>query len=253
MKIAISSDHAGYHYKEKIKQFLKEKEHTFRDFGTDSDEPVDYPLFIRAAAVAVQKGECDRGIVLGGSGNGEAMAANRIPGIRCALCWNQETAILARRHNNANMVSLGARMISSEQALEIVEAWLETPFDGGRHLKRIQQIDDVISGKDMRDQKPKDKTTAPTEKSVSSDEESEKPDAEKYDLLIAFRYIKYFEGRKSIQFQVDPGLKTPSIIHVPGPDKWDSEFPEWAQKRRDEILDRLKEKTSHMDVEFKEF
>ena len=141
MKIAIGSDHAGFHYKEKIKQFLRKNGHEYHDFGTDSDQSVDYPLYIRPVAEAVAAGDFERGIVLGGSGNGEAMVANRVPGIRCALCWNVETARLARSHNNANMISIGERMISADTALAIVSTWLETPFDGGRHLKRIQQID----------------------------------------------------------------------------------------------------------------
>jgi len=252
MNIAISSDHAGYHYKEMIKQFLEEKGHAFFDFGTHSDEPVDYPGFIRAAALAVQTGECDRGIVLGGSGNGEAMVANRLPGIRCALCWNRETALLARGHNDANMLSLGARMISAELALEIVELWLETPFDGGRHLKRIQQIDAALRGKGGSEPDSKEETPATDGTSTGSTDGPEPAD-ETYDLLIAFRYIKYMEGRNSIEFQVDPGLKTPSVIHVPSPGRWNSDLPEWTRNRRDEILQRVKKKTSHMKAEFREY
>lgn len=141
MRIAIASDHAGYRYKEEIKSFLSGLGHEVVDFGTDSVEAADYPLFIRPAAEAVAAGECERGIVLGGSGNGEAMAANRIAGVRCALCWSVETARLARQHNNANMLSLGERLVSVETALEIVRTWLETPFEGGRHVRRIELID----------------------------------------------------------------------------------------------------------------
>ena len=141
MKIAIGSDHAGFIYKEKIKQFLSALGHEVTDFGTHSEEPVDYPLFIRPVAEAVACGETERGVVLGGSGNGEAMAANRIKRVRCALCWNVESARLARQHNDANMVSLGQRMISEDEALEIVRVWLETGFEGGRHLRRIQLLD----------------------------------------------------------------------------------------------------------------
>ena len=142
MKIAIGSDHAGFTYKEKIKQFLSALGHEVTDFGTYSEEPVDYPLFIRPVAEAVARGETERGVVLGGSGNGEAMAANRVKGVRCALCWNVATARLARQHNDANIVSLGQRMISEEEALEIVRVWLETSFEGGRHLRRIQLLDE---------------------------------------------------------------------------------------------------------------
>ena len=141
MKIALASDHAGYDYKEEIKGFLAAAGHEVVDFGTDSEESVDYPLFIRPAAEAVARGECDRAIVLGGSGNGEAMTANRIPGVRCALCWDERTARLAREHNDANALSLGQRLISRETALAIVKVWLETPFEGGRHVRRIQMID----------------------------------------------------------------------------------------------------------------
>ena len=141
MRIAIGSDHAGYSYKESIKQLLTELGHAVDDFGTHSEQPVDYPLFIRPVALAVAQGKAERGVVLGGSGNGEAMVANRVRGVRCALCWNVETARLARQHNDANMISLGQRMITEELALEIVRIWLETPFEGGRHLRRIQLID----------------------------------------------------------------------------------------------------------------
>jgi ribose 5-phosphate isomerase B len=141
MKIAIGSDHAGFQYKEKIKELLRTLGHDVKDFGTDSDAPVDYPLFIRPTAEAVARGECERGIVLGGSGNGEAIVANRVKGIRCALCWNLESARLGREHNNANMISMGQRMVSLEMALEIVRVWLDTPFEGGRHQRRIDLID----------------------------------------------------------------------------------------------------------------
>jgi ribose 5-phosphate isomerase B len=141
MKIALGSDHAGFRYKEKIKQLLISLWHEVRDFGTTSEEPVDYPKFIRPAAEAVASGECERGIVLGGSGNGEAMVANKVRGVRCALCWNEESARLSRQHNDANVLSLGERMISEELALQIVRVWLSTDFEGGRHVARIAQID----------------------------------------------------------------------------------------------------------------
>ncbi len=141
MRIAIASDHAGYEYKEAIKAFLAERGHEPVDFGTDSDESCDYPLFIRPAAEAVGSGDCERGIVLGGSGNGEAIVANRVAGVRCALCWSRESAEMGRRHNNANAISIGQRMVSLETALDIVATWLDTPFDGGRHARRIAQID----------------------------------------------------------------------------------------------------------------
>ncbi|HXM73708.1 MAG TPA: ribose 5-phosphate isomerase B, partial [Chthoniobacterales bacterium] len=140
MKIALGTDHAGFHYKEKVKALLVELGHEVKDFGTFSEEPVDYPLFIRPAAQAVVKGECDRAIVFGGSGNGEAMSANKVHGARCALCWNEETARLSRQHNDANVLSIGQRMIPEDLALKIVRVWLETPFEGGRHAKRVAQL-----------------------------------------------------------------------------------------------------------------
>jgi ribose 5-phosphate isomerase B len=142
MKIAIGSDHAGFQYKEKIKDFLTTLGHDVTDFGTDSEEPVDYPLFCRPVALAVARGEVDRGVVLGGSGNGEAMTANRVQGVRCALCWNTESARLGRLHNDANVISLGQRMMSEVEALEIVRVWLNTEFEGGRHIRRIQMLDE---------------------------------------------------------------------------------------------------------------
>jgi ribose 5-phosphate isomerase B len=102
---------------------------------------VDYPVYIRPTAEAVARGECERGIVLGGSGNGEAIVANRVKGVRCALCWNLESARLGRQHNNANVISMGERMVTLDMALEIVKTWLDTPFEGGRHQKRIDLID----------------------------------------------------------------------------------------------------------------
>jgi ribose 5-phosphate isomerase B len=140
MKISLGSDHAGFRYKEKVKELLGELGHEVKDCGTFSEDPVDYPLFIRPAAEAVVNGECERGIVFGGSGNGEAMAANKVHGARCALCWNEETARLSRQHNDANVLSIGQRMIPEELALKIVRVWLETPFEGGRHQKRVEQL-----------------------------------------------------------------------------------------------------------------
>lgn len=143
MRIAIGSDHAGFEYKEAIRRFLAEEAgHEVTDFGTDSLESVDYPLYIRPVAEAVARGEFDRGIILGGSGNGEAIVANRVRGIRCTLCWNVESARFAREHNDSNVLSLGQRLITLETALDIVRVWLETPFEGGRHVRRIQQIDE---------------------------------------------------------------------------------------------------------------
>ena len=140
MKISLGTDHAGFRYKEKVKELLNSLGHEVKDFGTFSEEPVDYPLFVVPAAEAVVRGECDRGIVFGGSGNGEAMSANKVHGARCALCWNEETARLSRQHNDANVLSIGQRMIPEDLALKIVRVWLETPFEGGRHAKRVAQL-----------------------------------------------------------------------------------------------------------------
>jgi len=140
-KIAIGSDHAGYLYKEKIKRYLGENGIEVKDFGTDSEESVDYPKFIRPVAEAVANGDFPAGIVLGGSGNGEAMVANKVKGIRCAVCWNEDSARLAKEHNNANMISLGERLIAPENVLKVVDAWLNARFEGGRHIKRIEQIE----------------------------------------------------------------------------------------------------------------
>ena len=139
--IALGSDHAGYHHKEAIKALLLAAGHTVRDFGTDSDAPCDYPDFVRPVAEAVARGEFERGIVLGGSGNGEAIVANRVRGIRCGVCWNEQTAIWSRSHNDANVLSIGERTVSRDLALKMVQVWLETPFEGGRHLRRILKID----------------------------------------------------------------------------------------------------------------
>jgi ribose 5-phosphate isomerase B len=139
--IAIGSDHAGYRYKEVIKARLVSEGHTVRDLGTDSEQPCDYPDFIRPVAQAVARGDVQRGIVLGASGNGEAMVANRIKGVRCALCWNEEVARLSRAHNDANCLSIGQRTISQDEALKIVAVWFTTDFEGGRHIARIRKID----------------------------------------------------------------------------------------------------------------
>lgn len=139
--IAIGSDHAGFTYKEAIKAMLLTEGHTVRDFGTHSEAACDYPDFIRPVAEAVGRGEFQRGIVLGGSGNGEAIVANRVRGVRCGLCWSEQLATWNRSHNDGNVLSLGQRTVSEELALSIVRTWLATEFEGGRHLARIKKID----------------------------------------------------------------------------------------------------------------
>ncbi|HTA72675.1 MAG TPA: ribose 5-phosphate isomerase B [Gemmatimonadaceae bacterium] len=145
MKIAIGSDHAGFRYKGLIIGWLREAGHEVDDFGTNSTESVDYPLFIRPVAEAVAIGDYERGIVLGGSGNGEAIVANRVRGIRCTICWNVDAARFARAHNDSNVLSLGERLIPEETLRDILNTWLTTPFEGGRHLQRIEEIDGLAN------------------------------------------------------------------------------------------------------------
>jgi ribose 5-phosphate isomerase B len=139
--IAIGSDHAGFLYKQAIVAALLAQGHTVRDFGTNSEAPCDYPDFIRPVAEAVARGDYQRGIVLGGSGNGEAIVANRVKGVRCGVCWTDQVTIWSRAHNDSNCISMGTRTISLEDALRFVQIWLTTPFEGGRHIARIRKID----------------------------------------------------------------------------------------------------------------
>jgi ribose 5-phosphate isomerase B len=139
-KIALGADHAGYALKEAIKAHLQKAAYAVVEFGTDSEQPVDYPDYCRPAAESVARGDCDLGIVFGGSGNGEAIVANTVPGIRCGVCWNVASARLTKEHNNANMIALGGRMVSVQTAIEIVDAWLGAVFHGGRHQRRIDKI-----------------------------------------------------------------------------------------------------------------
>ena len=140
MRIAIGGDHAGYPLKEDLIAFLAAEGHEVLDVGTDSVAPVDYPMFCAAAARAVVAGDADRAIVLGGSGQGEQIAANKVLGIRAALCHDLYLARLSREHNDANVLAMGARVVAPAYAHEIVSVWLETPFEGGRHVPRIEQI-----------------------------------------------------------------------------------------------------------------
>ncbi|MDD5454282.1 MAG: ribose 5-phosphate isomerase B [Candidatus Ratteibacteria bacterium] len=143
MSIALGSDHAGLKYKEAIKKHLTDKGIKVIDFGTNSEEACDYPNFVRPVAEAVAKGETDYGIVLGGSGNGEAIVANKVKGVRCSLCWSHDTAKWARGHNNANVLAIGQRTIPLDLAIKIVDIWLSTPFDGGRHQRRVDLITEI--------------------------------------------------------------------------------------------------------------
>jgi len=140
-RIALGSDHAGFPLKEVIREHLQRRGYDVADFGTSSEEPVDYPDYCRPAAESVATGECDLGIVFGGSGNGEAIVANKVSGIRCGVCWNTESARLTKAHNLANMIAMGARMVSPEEGIRIVDTWLGAEFEGGRHQLRIDKIE----------------------------------------------------------------------------------------------------------------
>ncbi len=142
--IALGSDHAGFELKEKIKKYLEEKKVETKDYGCFSDDPVDYPDYAEKVAKAVANGDADRGILVCGTGLGMSMSANKLPGIRAALCWNEKAAEMSRKHNDANVLCLGARLIDHTDALRIVDVWLKTSFDGGRHIKRVEKINKIV-------------------------------------------------------------------------------------------------------------
>ena len=150
MRIALGADHAGFPLKEDLAGYLREQGHDVLDVGTDGPAPVDYPPFCAAAARAVVAGDADRAIVLGGSGQGEQIAANKVHGIRAALCHDLYLARLSREHNDANVLAMGARVIAPAYAREIVTTWLATPFAGGRHAPRIELIA-AIEREEMHD------------------------------------------------------------------------------------------------------
>lgn len=147
--VALGSDHAGFKMKEAIKNHLKLRGYEIADFGTNSEDAVDYPDYCRPAAVSVAKGESNCGIVFGGSGNGEAMVANKVEGIRCGLCWNVESARLTKEHNDANMISIGGRMVSVVEGIKIADTWLDAKFQGGRHQARIDKIEPEKANKSL--------------------------------------------------------------------------------------------------------
>ncbi len=138
--IAFASDHAGYGLKQQLQEYVKGKGYGVRDFGTNSEESCDYPDYAHPAAAAVESGECAFGIAMCGTGNGISMTLNKHQGIRAALCWKPELAALAKEHNNANILVLPARFVSYEEAVAIVDAYLEAKFEGGRHQRRIEKI-----------------------------------------------------------------------------------------------------------------
>jgi ribose 5-phosphate isomerase B len=150
MKISLGSDHAGFEYKQAIAEMLRTQGHEVIDCGTHSADSTDYPLWCIPAAEKVANGEADKGIVFGGSGNGEAIAANKVKGVRCAIAWSDDTARLGSEHNNANVLSIGERMVSLETAKRLVDIWLSTPFEGGRHLKRIEELARYELGQPMQ-------------------------------------------------------------------------------------------------------
>ncbi|MBC7384479.1 MAG: ribose 5-phosphate isomerase B [Bacteroidia bacterium] len=141
MKIAIGCDHAGFEYKEAIKKTLTEQGHEVKDFGTNSNQPIDYPDISHPVALSVENKECEFGILICGSANGVAMAANKHKGVRAAICWENELSKLARTHNDANIVCLPARFISLTLAQQIVQTFIVTQFENGRHLVRVNKID----------------------------------------------------------------------------------------------------------------
>jgi ribose 5-phosphate isomerase B len=140
MRIAVASDHAGYALKEAIKRRLADRGETVDDFGAPGTEPSDYSDFGAPAARAVAKGAADRGVLVCGSGQGMCMVANKVAGVRAALAWNPEIARLSRRHNDANVLCLPARFVTEGEALEIVDEWLKTAFEGGRHARRVEKL-----------------------------------------------------------------------------------------------------------------
>ena len=143
MRIALGADHAGYGLKGIVLAHLEGAGHEVIDHGTDSEESVDYPSFCAAAARSVVRGEADLAVVFGGSGQGEQIAANKVRGARAALCYNELTARLARQHNDANVLALGARILGTELALSVVDAFLGADFEGGRHARRVDQLSDI--------------------------------------------------------------------------------------------------------------
>ena len=143
--IPIASDHAGFELKQKVINYLATKNIQTKDFGTFSSDSVDYPDFAHLVGSSINKGEFSKGIVICGSGNGVQMTVNKYPNVRCALCWCEEIAALARQHNDANILSLPARFIPEDLALRIVDIFFSTPFEGGRHLRRVQKINQLLS------------------------------------------------------------------------------------------------------------
>lgn len=149
MKISLASDHGGFTLKNQIKQFLEQSGHEVHDFGTYSAERCDYPDFARLAARAVSNGECERGIVVCTTGIGVSMAANKVRGVRCALCVSNDMAEMCRRHNDANVLAVGQKYVDFDAAKQIVQIFLSTPFDGGRHIARVQKITDIENGENQ--------------------------------------------------------------------------------------------------------
>lgn len=149
MKIAVGCDHVGFELKNKIMKHLTEKGIEYKDYGTYSSENADYPIYGAAVAKAVIGGECDKGILICGTGVGISISANKVPGIRAVVCSEPYSALLSRQHNNTNILAMGARVVGEDLALMILDAWLSGEYQGGRHQKRIDMISDIEKGKEL--------------------------------------------------------------------------------------------------------
>ena len=141
--IALGCDHGGYELKQEIIKYLEENNIEYKDFGCDSTDSTDYPIYAKRVAIAIQNGDCEKGILICGTGIGISIAANKVKGIRCGLCTSVEMAHLTKRHNNANMIALGGRTTAPELALAIVDEWLDTDFEGGRHQRRVDMLNEM--------------------------------------------------------------------------------------------------------------
>ena len=141
--IGLGTDHGGYKLKEEIKDYLDKNGIAYKDFGTDSEERTDYPIYAKKVVESIQKGECDKGILICGTGFGMTIIANKFKGIRCASCWNEDVAKLFKEHNNGNVIALPGRFINSSQAIKILKTWLDSEFLEGRHTERLQMIENI--------------------------------------------------------------------------------------------------------------
>jgi ribose 5-phosphate isomerase B len=190
MSIGVASDHAGFRYKTLLAEHLRALGHDVEDFGAPSEVPVDYPDFIRPCAIAVAEGRLARAFVFGGSGNGEAMAANRVRGVRCAVAWDLESARLSRLHNDANVLSIGQRLVPEAQLLPIADLWLATAFEGGRHAERIRKLDLVYGIRPARPAEAEELTRLARDAKASWGYPAEWLDAWREELTITAEYLQ---------------------------------------------------------------